>query len=102
MEVNEIAPLYDRKRGNRRAAEYATPRPHRAAAPAKAEISRSGKSRIFPLQLERSEGPVLRFFAVAGFEVRLRTPVLPMRAASSPDRRMRRERDRQLGYLDPV
>ena len=58
--------------------------------------------RIFPLQLERSEGPVLSFFALDGFEVSLRTPVLPMRASSSPDRRMRRERDKQLRYLNPV
>lgn len=65
-------------------------------------VSKGRLVRIFPLQLERSEGQVLRFFAANGFEVSLRTPVLPMRASSSPDRRMRRERDKQLGYLNPV
>lgn len=62
----------------------------------------AGLFRIFPVQVERSEGQVLIFFVVAGFEVSLRTPVLPTLSSSSPDRRMRRERYKQLRYLNPV
>jgi len=52
------------------------------------------KVRIFPVQVERSEGQVLDFFVIAGFEISLRTPVLPTRASSSPVRQKRRERDK--------
>lgn len=42
------------------------------------------KVRIFPVQVECSEGPVLDFFVMAGSEISLRIPVVLKPASSNP------------------